>query len=199
MTKPDFETVNGDGELLVFCTVGLWYVWPDHPGYIVSGARIADDGAQMPNSSEVVYGVGGDKVVAKRKDGTFNNDEAFKAAFTDALSNAMKQIGIGADIHMGLFDDDKYVRSVEREFHDDRSPTEDYYKQASEAISNHTDPVALQAWVDANNSHLNALPEEQGQALYKQYKLRMGALSQKPAGNSARSKPAVDLDDSIQY
>lgn len=96
MTEPKFETVATGDEILVFCTVALWY------------------GSQDCR----VYGVGGDKVMGKNKYGPFTNDEAFKASYTDALSNAMKQIGLGADIHMGMFDDEKYVRETAREFND---------------------------------------------------------------------------------
>jgi hypothetical protein len=103
MTKPDFQVVEADGEILVYCTIGIWY---------------ADDG-KVTNG---IYGVGGDKVSAKRKDGFFNNDEAFKAAYTDALSNAMKQVGVGADVHMGLFDDHKYVREMQEEFAETATP-----------------------------------------------------------------------------
>lgn len=97
MDKPEFQIVNAGDEILVFCTVGLWY----------------RDGDEMPGR---VFGVGGDKVTAKRQSGSFNNDEAFKASYTDALSNAMKQIGVAADIHMGLFEDQKYLREVSEEF-----------------------------------------------------------------------------------
>lgn len=96
MDEPQFQTVTAGEEILVFCTVGLWY----------------REGEQMAR----VYGVGGDKVMGKNKYGPFTNDEAFKASYTDALSNAMKQIGVAADIHMGLFDDEKYVREAKREF-----------------------------------------------------------------------------------
>lgn len=96
MDEPQFQTVTAGEEILVFCTVGLWY----------------REGETMAR----VYGVGGDKVLGKNKYGPFTNDEAFKASYTDALSNAMKQIGVAADIHMGLFDDEKYVREAKREF-----------------------------------------------------------------------------------
>jgi len=96
MHQPEFQTVNAGDEILVFCTVALWY--------------------REGEMQAVVYGVGGDKVMGKNKYGPFTNDEAFKASYTDALSNAMKQIGMGADIHMGLFEDEKYVRETTREF-----------------------------------------------------------------------------------
>ena len=48
--------------------------------------------------------------------GPFNDDEAFKKAFTDAVMNAFKFIGVAADVHMGLFDDSKYVAEQKAEF-----------------------------------------------------------------------------------
>ena len=102
MDEPQFQTVNAGEEILVFCTVGLWY--------------------REGETTARVYGVGGDKVMGKNKYGPFTNDEAFKASYTDALSNAMKQIGVAADIHMGLFDDEKYVREAAREFEQTKVP-----------------------------------------------------------------------------
>lgn len=102
MSKPEFTTMPVLDEILVYCTVALWY----------------DDAGKRGE----VFGVGGDKVLTKQSSGLRSNDEAFKAAYTDALSNAMKQIGMSADVHMGLFDDDKYVREMKREFAEDAAP-----------------------------------------------------------------------------
>lgn len=102
MDEPKFQTVTAGDEILVFCTVALWYE-----------EKMSIDGGLGRCK---VYGVGGDKVMGKNKYGPFTNDEAFKASYTDALSNAMKQIGMGADIHMGLFEDDKYLRELKQEF-----------------------------------------------------------------------------------
>lgn len=97
VNEPKFqvETMLG-GETLVYCTVSCWHGSPEN----------------------VLFGVGGDKVVSARRDGNpFCDDEAFKKAFTDAVNNAFKFIGVGADIHMGLFDDSKYVAEIREEFH----------------------------------------------------------------------------------
>lgn len=95
VNEPSFQVVPSEGEILVYCTASIWH-----------GTR-----------DQVVYGVGGDKVAAKRKDGgTFCDDEAFKKSFTDAITNALKLIGVGADVHMGLFDDVKYVNEMKHEF-----------------------------------------------------------------------------------
>ena len=96
--EPSFQVVPGhEGELLVYCTASIWY---------------GEDKATC-------YGVGGDKVVGKNKYGLNSDDEAFKKAFTDAVTNALKLIGVGADIHMGMFDDSKYVNTMREEFSDE--------------------------------------------------------------------------------
>jgi hypothetical protein len=96
MDKPEFTLVPAGDELLVFCTVTLWY----HDGV----------GDEPVGAEARVYGVGGDKVIRIEKGGPFVSDEAYKAAFTDALGNAMKHLGISADIYSGGFDADKHTR-----------------------------------------------------------------------------------------
>lgn len=107
--KPEFQTVIGqDGEVLVYCTVEAWYIDPNlKPDDLLSDERS-------------VFGVGGDKCAQwvgqgdKRR--LVHDDEAFKKAYTDALGNAFKFVGVAADIHMGLFDDSKYVAEVREAF-----------------------------------------------------------------------------------
>ena len=93
--EPSFQVVPApEGEVLVYCTVSIWH-----------GDR-----------ANLVFGVGGDKAVGKNKYGLSADDEAFKKAFTDAVTNALKFIGVGADVHMGLFEDSKYLAEVKAEF-----------------------------------------------------------------------------------
>lgn len=95
--EPQFQVLQGaEDEKLVFCTVTVWYL---HEG-----------------ETRKLVGVGGDKAVAKNKYGLASDDEAFKKAMTDATTNALKLLGVGADVHMGLFDDNKYVAAMKEEF-----------------------------------------------------------------------------------
>ena len=55
-----------------------------------------------------IVGIGGSSLVAKESSGLRANDEAYKMALTDALSVAMKQLGVGSDIYMGRYDGSKY-------------------------------------------------------------------------------------------
>ncbi|TDE17680.1 hypothetical protein [Dyadobacter psychrotolerans] len=90
-TKPEYVTHSGpDNQLVVYCTIGVWY----------------KDGDLK---SEAFYGVGGDFVVVKQSSGLRADDEAYKKAFTDAMGNAFKHLGLSADVHMGQFDGSKYM------------------------------------------------------------------------------------------
>ena len=54
--------------------------------------------------SDAIPGVGGSMLIAKESSGLHSSDEAYKMAVTDALSVAMKMIGVAADVYMGLSD-----------------------------------------------------------------------------------------------
>jgi len=90
-----YETLNkwtepgADEEVLCFVDINL---------YICNG-----DGWSKP-----IYGLGGSKLVQKEKDYLYNNDEGYKMALTDALSVAMKELGVAAAIYQGLWDGSKY-------------------------------------------------------------------------------------------
>lgn len=58
--------------------------------------------------SMAVPGIGGNALVAKESAGPRTNDEAYKMAVTDAISTALKALGVGADIYAGKWDGSKY-------------------------------------------------------------------------------------------
>jgi len=95
MGKPDFQIEHCEGETLVYCTTHIWHGSPENQ----------------------IWGVGGDKVRTLVKRGKPDeyiktDDEAFKKAYTDAISNCLKYLGVGADVHMGRFDDSKYIQQA---------------------------------------------------------------------------------------
>lgn len=59
--------------------------------------------------SEPVPGIGGSMLIEKERSGLHSSDEGYKMALTDALSVAMKALGMAADIYEGLFDGSKYA------------------------------------------------------------------------------------------
>lgn len=52
--------------------------------------------------------------VGKNKHGVFTDEEAPKKSLTDAMSKALSWLGFGGDVHMGLYDDNKYVSAARR-------------------------------------------------------------------------------------
>jgi len=133
INEPTFQVVPGsDGEVLVYCTASIWY----------------------GNKEKVVFGVGGDKAVVKQSSGLRGDDEAFKKAFTDGITNALKMIGVGADVHMGMFDDDKYVNALKEDFAEQKTAVEvptlivknEFMVECREAIANYSDAEKLLTW-----------------------------------------------------
>lgn len=59
--------------------------------------------------SEWVEGMGGSMLVVQEKGGPYNDDEAWKKAYTDALGNAAKYFGVAADVFLGMMDGSKYA------------------------------------------------------------------------------------------
>lgn len=57
--------------------------------------------------SKGISGIGASKFINQEKNGAYDNDECYKCAYTDALSVACKQLGIGADVYFAK-DTDKY-------------------------------------------------------------------------------------------
>ena len=84
-------TEPGDnGQVFAFAMVNLYY---KHEG----------------EWSEAVPGIGGSMLVVNESKGPYSSDEAFKMAVTDALSVAMKALGVAAAIYSGLWDGSKYT------------------------------------------------------------------------------------------
>lgn len=171
MDAPSFQLVNGDNkEVLVYCTVCLWYMDNDN--------------------RSMIYGVGGDKVVSYlranngRPERWENDDEAFKKAYTDALGNAMKQLGVGGDVHMGQFDDLKYRETVAAEFEEKRreaaGPTDGEKAVVATVrmgIDQCEDTDALTAFWKKHIKEINGLPDALKQDLINHAGDRKRALT----------------------
>jgi hypothetical protein len=166
--QPTFQTVEApEGEVLVYCTVSIWH-----------GTR-----------ENIVFGVGGDKAVGKNKYGIVTDDEAFKKAFTDAVTNALKLIGVGADVHMGLFEDNKYLSEVKQEF---AAP-----KRANPHVTRPEDifdPGADQD-MEPQSIDVDSLSKAKAKALFAELNealWKCGSVEQLQAWNVA-NKPQFDL------
>lgn len=63
--------------------------------------------------SAPIPGTGGSSLVTKESKGLYVSDEAYKMALTDALSVAMKSLGVAADVYFNGDGDSKYQQYTE--------------------------------------------------------------------------------------
>jgi hypothetical protein len=82
--------------------------------------------------SEGIPGNGGSKLVTQEKEGPHTSDECFKMAITDALSTAMKMLGVAADIYSGFWDGSKYLTPAPDA--PEPAPVHDEYEARANAI-----------------------------------------------------------------
>src|SRR5215467_2559642 len=115
--EPKFNVIDTGpgGEMLVYCVLECWY----------KDSETGDIGT--------LFGVGGDRAASKRSGAMFADDEAYKKAYTDALANAFLRLGVSADVHMGLFEDIKYLSQV-REHYDNTRAIQQQITQSPSSI-----------------------------------------------------------------
>lgn len=85
--------------------------------------------------SDAIPGSGGATLVVKEKNGMYNDDDAFKKATTDALSTAMKMLGVAADVYAGGWDGAKYKQQNEKPTSDRRAELVKRYNELSDKAS----------------------------------------------------------------
>jgi len=66
--------------------------------------------------SEPMQAFGQTTICGENKRGWFTDEEAPKKSLTDALMKAVSDLGMCADIHAGLYDDNKYIAEVKQMF-----------------------------------------------------------------------------------
>ena len=97
---------------------------------------------------------------------TIIDEEAAKKAYTDALTKCLSYLGFCADIHMGLFDDNKYVAKLKEEFAtlpEIKEPTkeqDELFKNHKKQIKEFNNLEALSSfWKLEYNNMVDKLPD----------------------------------------
>ena len=97
------------------CGIG-WYTettrtWLDggEDGEVIANVEIALYIRYNGEWSKPIYGIGGAMFISKEKGGYYTDDDAYKKAYTDALSVACKALGIAADVYWEKDPDTKYA------------------------------------------------------------------------------------------
>lgn len=108
-------------EVIHVLRVKLWYVYQGKRG-------------------EVIH-FGQTTFVGRNKNGFFTDEEAPKKSMTDAMSKCLSLIGFSADVHLGLYDDNKYVADLRQQFGTDKNAkSEGNREEAGKAGSNTITP-----------------------------------------------------------
>lgn len=97
-----------------------WFSEPDSFGQVACFAEVdvyVKDGDVW---SAPIPGIGGNMFISLERNGLYTSDECLKMAITDALSVAMKAIGVGADVYMGH--DGKYASKDEAQGAEAKTP-----------------------------------------------------------------------------
>lgn len=120
-TKRDYK--DFDGQTAVFLDINLYYRYEK-----IDPVTERVIGYEW---SKPIHGTGGSMFVAKEKNGMFVSDEAVKMALTDALSVAMKSLGMAADIYMGMpATGTKYDRPAEKPKQEPEPAGKEYMSQS---------------------------------------------------------------------
>lgn len=92
-----WEEIESQYRAGVWCSkVRVWFIVDDKEGGIEQWGQTVMEGA---NSK-----------------GPFVDEEAPKKAVTDAVTKCLSYLGFAGDVHMGLFDDSKYIDEMNLEF-----------------------------------------------------------------------------------
>ena len=90
------------------------------------------------------------QMVGKNKNGFYTDEEAPKKSMTDAMSKCLSLLGFSADIHLGLYDDNKYVSEMQEKF-TDRISTEQAATIRDFLESTASDVPAFLKWLGAES------------------------------------------------
>lgn len=125
-----------------FGPVGIGWGWDILEEDIIEGATTLDKAGERGTEKvhkirlKVWYEWGGKRgeivhfgqttLVGKNKYGWYTDEEAPKKSLTDALTKSLSMLGFAGDIHLGMYDDNRYVNDLRKDFRDgdefDRRP-----------------------------------------------------------------------------
>ncbi len=119
-------------ERIVFICARVWYADPETGETCWTGPQW-----------------GGTEMVRRRRDGAeAPDDECFKMSMTDAVGKCLQQLGLGADVYLGQFDDSKYREESEAFFSAKANPE--------------TQPAAVERFEAEVRDRLAAISELEG-------------------------------------
>ena len=124
------------------------------------------------------------KAYMKTRNGFMADEDAPKKSLTDAITKAAAQVGVGANIFLGRWDDSRYVAQVNGEYRSKEQADAplapgDVFKAATDAIEKAADMEALRAaWANLTDSEAwKGAPEKWQQKASACFDRNLGRLT----------------------
>jgi len=139
--------------------------------------------------SDAIPGIGGSMLIEKESKGLHSSDEAFKMAVTDALSVAMKMLGVAAEIYLGNWDGIKFINTPETTISGEEIKEKfDRWVLSLNDVYEAKSSVDIAGWWKKNGPQVKSdLPKAEAAKVYAlvcNYKKKLESLeSQKGDGN----------------
>lgn len=138
---------EGCNELTHTLLVKLWY--------IIDGKR-----GEITQYGATTY-------VGKNKYGMFTDEEVKKKSLTDGIGKCFAALGFSADIHLGKYDDNKYVNDIKNEFEEKKNQKPVPTLKYDDVIKTISEEKNLQAVKDYFSVAVNGLCYTKGSEEYK--------------------------------
>jgi len=116
--------------------------------------------------ADPIDGIGGSMLIVKEKGQLVSNDEAYKMAYTDAISVACKSVGVGADVYYGKNKKDRSKYDLNAEDDDPETKTDNRtkYQIVKDLINGTSIQFAeVEKWLTIKNNgnkQINNISEE---------------------------------------
>lgn len=119
---------GAEGEVNHVVRLTLWYrITPKFVEAMQEAEPFLGQVCEVTHFGQTIY-------VGKNKYGQFTDEEAPKKSLTDAISKALSCLGFSADIHLGLFDSNKYVNDRRAEFVGEKTATPSKPKEPAKEV-----------------------------------------------------------------
>jgi hypothetical protein len=101
----------------IFGVCGIGWGWKELENKVIGGVWCSKVELWYINNNQrgTIEQWGQTVMQGKNKNGEFVDEEAPKKAVTDAITKCLSYLGFAGDVHMGLFDDSKYVDGLTKE------------------------------------------------------------------------------------
>lgn len=100
--------------------------------------------------SDAIPGTGGSSLVAMERSGAYVSDEAYKMALTDALSVAMKALGVAADVYYSKDKEGQFDTKYDQQSYVAQQPVQQQAQQVQAVVGEAQYKAEIAACADMN-------------------------------------------------